>query len=435
MEDFSHHEFVLKPKFASLFRMEGLKGRKMRTLKNTFKYITTFTTILIILLIADIILIFTLANANQNSQAYVPVGKISNNLTLNENGTFIFSDEGKAILSNYNAFAMYIDENGDVKWECDLPNDIPKHYSIQQVATFTKWYLNDYPIYVGKKYDGLFIVGCPKNSIWKYTLEYSTDALNAYLDYIPIMIIANLIIIFTVPFIVIKRQSHNREKQRTEWIAGISHDIRTPLALVLGNASAIKAETCDTNNEISQKAAKIEKEVLAISTKIANLNMENKLTYGMGKWNRETIPLCTFIRDTICEIINSGIGEQYDFDIDIDETMETTLIKGDRELIKRMLENLIYNSINHNPKGCKISVSMEKYKRKRCCLTIRDDGCGVTKEQLKSFRKPLFNSGQLPEHGLGIRLVRQIASVHGWRISFSDDVTGGLMCRVILTGR
>jgi hypothetical protein len=404
----------------------------MRTLKTTFKYITTFTTILIILLIADIILIFTLSTANQSWQAYVPVGKISDNLTLDENGTFTFSDEGKTILSNYNAFAMYIDENGDVKWDYDLPNDIPKHYSIQQVASFTKWYLNDYPVYVGKKYDGLFVVGCPKNSIWKYTFEYSIDTLNAYINYIPIMIIANLIIIFTVPFIVIKRQSHNREKQRTEWIAGISHDIRTPLALELGNASAIKAETCDTNNEIAQKAAKIEKEVLAISTKITNLNMENKLTYGMGKWNKETIPLCPFIRDTLCDIINSAVGDQYDFDINIDETMETTSIKGDKELIKRMIENLIYNSINHNPKGCKITVTLTHYKKKRTLLTIKDNGCGVTKEQLKSFEKPLFKSNPIPEHGLGIRLVRQIASVHGWKVKFFTPLEGGFGCTITL---
>jgi hypothetical protein len=404
----------------------------MRTLKTTFKYITTFITILIMLLIADIILIFTLANANQNWQAYVPVGKISNNLTLDENGTFTFSDEGKTILSNYNAFAMYIDENGDVKWKYDLPNDIPKHYSIQQVASFTKWYLNDYPIYVGKKYEGLFVVGCPKNSIWKYTFEYSIDALNAYINYIPIMIIANLIIIFTVPFIVIKRQSHNREKQRTEWIAGISHDIRTPLALVLGNASAIKAETCDTNNEISQKAAKIEKEVLAISTKIANLNMENKLTYGMGKWNKETIPFCPFIRDTFCDIINSGVGEQYDFDINIEENMENTTIKCDKELIKRMIENLIYNSINHNPKGCKITVTLTSHKKNHSILTIKDNGCGVTNKQLKSFKKPLFKSNPIPEHGLGIRLVRQIAGVHKWKITFFNTEYGGLGCKLII---
>jgi hypothetical protein len=404
----------------------------MRTLKTTFKYITTFITILIILLIADIILIFTLANANQNSQAYVPVGKISDNLTLDENGAFTFSDEGKTILSKYNAFAMYIDENGDVKWDYDIPNDIPKHYSIQQVATFSKWYLNDYPIYEWKKYDGLFVVGCPKNSIWKYTIEYSIDALNAYINYIPIMIIANLIIIFTVPFIVIKRQSHNREKQRTEWIAGISHDIRTPLALVLGNASAIKAEACDTNNEISQKASKIEKEVLAISTKIANLNMENKLTYGMGKWNKETIPLCPFIRDTLCDIINSGIGEQYNFDINIEENMENTTIKCDKELIKRMIENLIYNSINHNPKGCKITVTITSHKKKHSILTIKDNGCGVTKEQLKSFKAPLFKSTQIPEHGLGIRLVRQIASVHGWKVKFFTPLEGGFGSTITL---
>jgi signal transduction histidine kinase len=160
--------------------------------------------------------------------------------------------------------------------------------------------------------------------------------------------------------------------------------------------------------------------------------MENKLTYGMGKWNKETIPLCPFIRDTLCNIINSGIGEQYDFDISIDETMENASIKGDKELIKRMIENLIYNSINHNPKGCKITVTITQYKKNHTLLTIKDNGCGVTKEQLKSFKVPLFKSTQIPEHGLGIRLVRQIASVHGWKVKFFNQLEGGFGCTITL---
>jgi signal transduction histidine kinase len=112
--------------------------------------------------------------------------------------------------------------------------------------------------------------------------------------------------------------------------------------------------------------------------------------------------------------------------------METTTIKGDKELIKRMIENLIYNSINHNPKGCKITVTLNHYNKNRTLLTIKDNGCGVTKEQLKSFKKPIFKSNPIPEHGLGIRLVRQIASVHGWKVKFFNQLEGGFGCTITL---
>lgn len=62
-------------------------------------------------------------------------------------------------------------------------------------------------------------------------------------------------------------------------------------------------------------------------------------------------------------------------------------------------------------------------------LEVSDNGCGVSKKQLRSFRR-LVKSDKLPEHGLGIRLVRQIASFHHWTAQFSNNEKGGFCCRI-----
>ena len=48
-------------------------------------------------------------------------------------------------------WCILLNENGDVVWEVNMPPDIPVHYRIQDIAKMTRWYLNDYPVYVRPK--------------------------------------------------------------------------------------------------------------------------------------------------------------------------------------------------------------------------------------------------------------------------------------------
>ena len=130
--------------------------------------------------------------------------------------------------------------------------------------------------------------------------------------------------------------------------------------------------------------------------------------------------------------MNRNLGEQYELDVDISEELEQLSITGDRELIKRMLENLLNNAIVHNPQGCCIFVALRKKKIGVffwCELVISDNGCGVSRKQLKKLRAPL-RLEKLSEHGLGIRLVRRIAAMHHWSVKFSNYKSGGFCCRI-----
>lgn len=133
---------------------------------------------------------------------------------------------------------------------------------------------------------------------------------------LPVMFLINIVLILLVPFWLVRHDSRRREMERTSWIAGVSHDIRTPLSLVLGYADeilhiaeeSVKSESTDelTRQSITDRAQIIEEQA------VTNLNMENKLTYGMSGWKKETLLLPAVIRDTICEIINRKPEDKYD---------------------------------------------------------------------------------------------------------------------------
>ena len=144
-------------------------------------------------------------------------------------------------------FAVLISESGEVIWEYRKPGDIPEHFSLTDAVSFSRWYLCDYPVYsyiMELPEDGgsaVFVLGQPKGSLWKYQLVYGRNSLAGF----PYILAADILILFVVPLFITKRSGRRREKQRTEWIAGVSHDIRTPLTMAMLTTTRLIDESPD----------------------------------------------------------------------------------------------------------------------------------------------------------------------------------------------
>ena len=67
--------------------------------------------------------------------------------------------EVQDILIQTDTWAMLLDDNGTVIWQNNLPKELPLEYSATDIAIFSKWYLNDYPVKVWKHSDGLLVIG------------------------------------------------------------------------------------------------------------------------------------------------------------------------------------------------------------------------------------------------------------------------------------
>lgn len=91
---------------------------------------------------------------------------------------------------------MLINQQGQVVWSRNLPEEIPLSYSLTDIASMTRWYLKDYPVKVWEHSDGLFVVAEEKSSIAKYDLEFSMSTLNALPSYLGAYILCNLLMVF-----------------------------------------------------------------------------------------------------------------------------------------------------------------------------------------------------------------------------------------------
>ncbi len=421
---------------------------------NIIKYIVLTIGTLFFLFIADIFVLAYIQSKDSIMDVHVEYVADCLEKNTDEYGInhYDLSQDCKDYVDAHNGFVFLLDNGGTVLWEYCMPKELPRQYTIADAVKFSRYYLQDYPVYTHITDNGIVVFGTEKGKTWKYTLTYQGATVVTYFYALPSMLIVNIAVLIAILFISVKQDHRRREMERTTWIAGVSHDIRTPLSLVIGYADEIlhiaqntgktmiqqnMTHVSENEDGIFRRAQAIEEQAVRIKDLVTNLNTENKLTYGMGSWKKEPVLLPAVIRDTICEIVNRNIDEKYDICVSISEELEQLSVKGDKELIKRMIENLVNNSIIHNPQGCKIAVFLTKIRHcvsNKYILEFSDNGCGASGEQLRRFNAKI-KSNKLPEHGLGIRLVRQIAAFHHWRVRFDKGESGGFCCRIIIPKR
>lgn len=392
-----------------------------------------------------------------------------------KNNTYMFSEKGKKVLKQKYEWAMLLNKSGTVIWSQNLPHDVPLSYTVSQVASFSRWYLNDYPVYVWNHKYGLLVVGCPKNSIWKLSTQMPEKIMgNASAWFIAILVLNSITAILLALLLGLRlfrslkplahgieniAQNQNislptngllgdlslklnqtssklkkqeadlkkRDDARTMWIANVSHDIRTPLSLVMGYASELEGSS-ELPPKQREQAHIIRMQSEKIKKLVNDLNLASKLQYDMQPLKMTSVYPAALVRSTAADFLNSGLEDIYSINIDIKYDAQGIIITGDENLIRRAISNLISNSIKHNPNGCSISISVKK-ELSFCTINVSDNGIGFPMEILKELKNP-ENPPVLESHGLGLNIVRQIIKVHGGTSEFNNLPQGG--CQVIL---
>ena len=400
--------------------MRGNRERKMQLIALVF-LLTIF------LLFADL-LIFGIF-VSRNGMPYYPDSEEIMEHLHKEKDEFRLAKEESEKLSGAQQFAMLLDNGGNILWSEFLPKELRKSYTLQDVAKFTRYYLEDYPVRTYVVPEGLLIIGQKKEQIWKYTLEYDENAVRNLIELLPLLFLANAVILVSVPIWIQKKRAKQKEEERTEWIAGVSHDIRTPLAIVLGNAEMIAATT--ESEEIKDRALRIEKQGLRLRRLVENLNLFSKLSFGYGNLEKEKIQVSRFLRKTITEMRNQTEDERMQFNLDIEEDLQGLVLGFNENLMERALMNLLYNAVQHNPEGCEITVKLYQDEKAHVFLQVEDNGCGLEKAALKRLNKKNYEwEPSTGQHGLGLKIVKQVISRHRWKVQFREGSQGGFLCRI-----
>lgn len=149
---------------------------------------------------------------------------------------------------------------------------------------------------------------------------------------------------------------------------------------MLGYTSQIKEAT--NLSFIKEKVHIVEKQANWIKVLIADLNLMSRLNFGVEQFEKGNIKVEMTIRKILIDFMNRMDEQKYQFYFEGNEMLHQMSICANHDLFRRMLENLIYNAIRHNSKGCMIKVGcgVEKSHKKSAYIEVIDDGKGVSKE-------------------------------------------------------
>jgi hypothetical protein len=219
------------------------------------------------------------------------------------------------------------------------------------------------------------------------------------------------------------------DEMKDTFLQAVSHDLRTPLAAILG--LAITLERGDVGlqpEETRELAGRIEHNARRLERLVTNLLDLDRLARGVLTPAFEPTDVGELVRRMVMES-DPSLREQ------VAVSTEPVVVPVDAPKVERIVENLLVNAVRHTPRGTSIHVSVAATAHGAMIL-VDDEGGGVPadlREKIfEEFRQGTDAPQASPGVGVGLTLVRRFAEMHHGRAWVEERKGGGASFRVFL---
>ncbi len=220
------------------------------------------------------------------------------------------------------------------------------------------------------------------------------------------------------------------ETLRTDFIANVSHELKTPLAVMQNYGTMLQAPDLPDEKRI-EYAKGITENSRRLANLITNILKLNKLE------NQQIFPVSEQfdLSEQLCESLLQfeEIWEQKNIDIET-EIEDSVYINSDSELLYLVWNNLLSNAFKFTEKGGAVSVSLsadDEY----AMVKISDTGCGISAETGKHIFEKFYQgdtSHAMQGNGLGLALVKRVVDIMQGEIAVESEIGKGTVFTVIL---
>lgn len=218
------------------------------------------------------------------------------------------------------------------------------------------------------------------------------------------------------------------EKARTELIANISHDLRTPIASIQLMIEALQDDVIEDPDMKKQYLATILKEMQRLNGLINNLFDLSKLELGQEEFH----PSLTYVDRVLIEVLDAHSilleEKQMQLEVQVSDTLPRLWIMPCK--IVRVISNLLHNAIRYSPASSTIDLIVKENKRQQHVqFIVRDEGEGIAyNDQLRIFerfyRTDQSRSSQSGGSGLGLAIAKSLVEMHKGEIGVRDRSDG-----------
>ncbi len=213
---------------------------------------------------------------------------------------------------------------------------------------------------------------------------------------------------------------------RRELIANVSHDLRTPLAIMQGYIETLQIKKESLNEEEEMEYIRIiEKNIKQLTKLVSQLFEYSKLEAKQIKPQKEPFAITDLIYDVQSKY--KVIAKEKNIQLDANVIGNTPLVFADIGLVERVIQNLMDNAIKFTPENGQIDMIVD-HDNENVTIKIKDSGPGISEDEQK-FIFERFRQTETKEKktgiGLGLAIVKKIIELHGTNIKISSEPNKG----------
>lgn len=208
---------------------------------------------------------------------------------------------------------------------------------------------------------------------------------------------------------------------KKDFIANVSHDLRTPIASIRSLTEALLAGAKDNPKTLNRFLKELDQQSERLSTLVRDIldlsKLENENTLTLKK-----ISIAPLLKQSVYSHKNQAENKNLKVNLVIKERLEA---KVDAEQLMKAFNNLLDNSIKYTPKGGRISVSLTSQKG-RIKILFKDNGIGIAQKELsrifeRFYRVSKSRSIKSGGTGLGLSIVKHVVENHSGKIEVKSE--------------
>ena len=235
------------------------------------------------------------------------------------------------------------------------------------------------------------------------------------------------------------QQSLEKERElnglQRQFVSMVSHEFRTPLAIIDGNAQRLQRRPGKASPErISKMVTTIRKSVLRLTDLMESVLSAARLEDGKIKFDPAPFDLGDMVAD-ICRNYDE-LSESHTIVTDLDGLPATFV--GDIKLLRQVISNLVSNAVKYSPDSPMVRVVGKEDDEGAVVISVEDEGIGIPSAELDKLSERFFRASTstgIPGSGIGLHLVRHLVDLHHGAMTVESEVGKGSVFKIRLPAR
>ena len=218
-----------------------------------------------------------------------------------------------------------------------------------------------------------------------------------------------------------KDQAEKALREKAAFLANVSHDLKTPLQVIMGNAEILKSDLPKTDRD--EFLQDILENSGFLLTLINDLLEASALEAEQLALVEEPIDIDRTLQRVVAMARQLPGGASTDFALPTDKP--SPYVKGDPMRFQRLLLNIVSNAVKFTDDHGHVTINAQRSDDGDLMLEISDDGCGIEPDMMERVFEPFTRSGVAEGSGLGLHIAKGLASLHDAELSLKSEVGKG----------